>query len=176
MLVIDPKAELSNLTAAHRADTLKTNVFLLDPFLRTDPSLAYLRTSYNPMSILTPESETLAEDAGLIADAIVTSEEGRNQFFSDGAKAFIEALLLHVATHENYDGRRNLITVRRLIHNLESQELMKEMDGNTAADEIIQGAVADFWERGDDERGSLGSTIRRNTKFLDYRAMQRVLL
>ena len=35
------------------------------------PASAHLRKSYNPLAVLKPDSPTIIEDAGMIADALV---------------------------------------------------------------------------------------------------------
>jgi type IV secretion system protein VirD4 len=100
---------------------------------------------------------------------------GGEAHWDESAKAIIEGLLLHVATFPAYEGRRNLVTVRKLLMHEMNDSLRKEMDKNDAVDGIVQGAASDFFERAENERMGVLSTTRRHTKFLDYRAMQEAL-
>src|SRR6185437_15310116 len=92
----------------------------------------HLRKSYNPMAVLKTDSPTIIEDAGLIADALVvrTGNE-KDPHWDESARNFIEGVILHVATHSRYAGRRNLLTVRELIRNA----LTPEPAGLAGADE-----------------------------------------
>ena len=199
VMATDPKAELANITAARRA-ALGQKVHVLDPFENTSPGIAHLRKSYNPLAVLKPDSPTIIEDAGLIADALVVrSGNEKDPHWDESAKNFIEGVILHVATEPRYAGRRNLLTVRDLIRTALAQEpaalvgedeeplhlLEKEMlqsaarfAKNPATEDLagaLEGAARDFYEKGANERAGVLSTVRRHTKFLDYTAMRRVL-
>ena len=199
IMATDPKAELANITAARRA-ALGQKVHVLDPFGNTSPGIAHLCKSYNPLAVLKPDSPTIIEDAGLIADALVVrSGQEKDPHWDESAKNFIEGVILHVATEPRYAGRRNLLTVRDLIRTALAQEpaalvgedeeplhlLEKEMlqsaarfAKNIATEDLggaLEGAARDFYEKGSNERAGVLSTVRRHTKFLDYTAMRRVL-
>jgi len=199
VICTDPKAELASVTAAQRA-RLGQKVCILDPFERCAPNVAKYRASYNPLSVLDPDSDTLIEDAGLIADALViASPDQKEPHWDESAKNFIEGLILHIVTSKAYAGTRNLITVRALIRDaliaeprakvdpdlegfckvecemLRNAERLKEHDEFDPVAMAIEGAARDFYDKGDNERSSVLSTVRRHTKFLDYVAMHRVL-
>jgi type IV secretion system protein VirD4 len=106
VIATDPKGELANITAARRAE-LGQKVHILDPFNIVADRLSGFRANFNPMSILTPSSTTIIEDAGLIADALVIAA-GKDPHWDETAKNFIEGVILHVATDPSYDGKRDL--------------------------------------------------------------------
>lgn len=192
VLALDPKGELANVTAQRRAG-LGQRVCVLDPFLTCEDHVAPFRARFNPLAGLHPDSPTIVEDAGMIADALVVAGEAKDPHWDDSARTLIEGLMLHVVTAPEYAGRRTLITVRDLL----SQVLMPDkadeerfaietaMLANGArlfkapatksVAKVIAGAARDFYERPDRERGSVLSTARRHTKFLDYAGMERVL-
>jgi type IV secretion system protein VirD4 len=188
---LDPKGELAAITAERRAE-LGQKICILDPFNIVPDRLARYRASFNPLTILNPASDTIIEDTGLISDALVVAG-GKDPHWDESAQNFIEGLLLHVATDPQFEGRRNLITMRDLINNAlvpaegesDAFELELAMLKNGArlrrdprmADvgKAIEGAARDFFERPANERGSVLSTTRRHTKLLDSRSMHRVL-
>lgn len=199
VLATDPKAELASKTAARRA-ALGQRVFVLDPFGYADESAAPYRASYNPMAALRPDSPTLIEDAGLIADGLVmTSGQEKDPHWDESARNFIEGLILHVSVSPRYEGRRTLITVRGLINAALSRladddededdesafvlfdDMLATADTLNGAPDTadigaaIEGAARDFYEKGRNERASVLSTVRRHTKLLDYKAMRGVL-
>ena len=203
ILATDPKAELANITAERRA-ALGQKVYVLDPFNYASDRLAKFRSGYNPLSVLKPGSPTIIEDASLIADALVVqAQSGGDPHWDESAKNFIEGLILQVATDPNYEGKRNLVTVRDLIKTVmlplpedpeeEGQETNEEppcaleiemlenavrLDKDEATQDLantIEGAARDFYEKSDRERDSVLSTARRHTKFLDYTAMRKTL-
>ena len=194
VLATDPKAELAARTAAARA-ALGQHVYVLDPFEYASSEIAAFRARYNPMATLALESPTIIEDASLIADAIVVqAHSAKDPHWDESAKILIEGVMLHVASGEEFEGERDLITVRRLIRN--AMEVERDSNGayyvleramrenaarlssnSTLVDlgHVIDGAALDFFEKSDKERDSVLSTARRHTKFLDYTAMRRVL-
>lgn len=152
-----------------------------------------MRGAFNPMAILEPEGLTVIEDAALIADALVIAA-GNDPHWDESARNFIEGLILYVASAPVHEGQRNLITVRKLI-NQALKLIPDEKDDLFALEEdmlahaetlmadpvtadlgwAIDGAARDFYEKSDKERDSVLSTVRRHTKFLDYKAMKAVL-
>lgn len=193
VLALDPKGELASVTAARRA-ALGQQVFILDPFGIVPDRLAGLRKSFNPLSILAPDSDTIIEDAGLIADALVIAG-GKDPHWDESAMNFIEGVILHVATDRAYESQRTLITVQTIIrdalisaesddpdspfrHELAMLGNAARLERNEATADIanaIEGAARDFYEKPANERASVLSSVRRHTKFLNYRAMRRVL-
>ncbi len=194
VLATDPKAELASITAARRA-ALGQKVFVLDPFKQASPSAAKYRASFNPMATLYMNSPTIVEDAAIIADALVIAG-GKDPHWDESAKNFIEGLILHVATASMYEGRRNLVTVRKLIRNalkteqdssddepffiveeemLKNAEQLRKNPNHETIGDAVEGATLDFFEKSDNERSSVLSTARRHTKVLEYSAMRDVL-
>lgn len=196
VLATDPKAELATLTAARRA-ALGQKVFVLDPFEHAAGEAVRFRAAYNPLSVLTLQSPTVVEDAGLISDALVVAGSGKDPHWDESAKNFIEGIILHVATAPRYEGRRNLPMVREVIKLAlmkiepddpeespyfavedEMQKNAAQLAANKASEALagaIEGAARDFYEKPENERASVLSTARRHTKFLDYAAMRKVL-
>lgn len=199
VLCTDPKAELAGRTARARA-ALGQKVFILDPFGRCEKSVKAWRARYNPLALLDPESETLVEDAELIADALVVSTgHEKDPHWNESARNFIHGLILHVVTAPCHEGRRTLVAVRALIRialmededapvdaekkaprrveaeMLENAERIAAVLGDEDLASAIEGAARDFYEKTGNEQASVLSTVRRHTKFLDYKAMRRVL-
>ncbi len=192
VLATDPKGELANITAARRA-ALGQKVYVLDPFNQTTGEAAKHRARFNPMAMLSLDSPTIIEDAALIGDALVIAA-GKDPHWDESARNFIEGVILHVATAVTHDGERNLVTVRRLLRHA-LQWLGTDEDGDFAlraemlanadwlangcgyADvaDAIEGAALDFFEKSENERASVLSTVRRHTKVLEYSAMRSVL-
>jgi type IV secretion system protein VirD4 len=203
VLVTDPKAELANETALRRANDLSQKVYVLDPFGKSSQAIRdrNLLASFNPLSILQPGSATIVEDADLIADAIIVPSGG-DAHWDESAKLFLQGLILHVATFSRYENGRHLGTVRDLINqgteidvaglDAEKQELLKllvpegdDVPGGVTgllhemflADEnVVQAAAYDLFSKPEKERGSVLSTLRRQTAFLDLPSMRSVLV
>jgi len=175
VLVIDPKGDLAALTADWRADQLKQKVFVLDPFSVARGTAARHGACFNPLTILHEDSTTLIEDAGLIADALVIpAPEAKDPHWDESAKQFLEGVILHVATSPAYIGRRDLTTVYDCIME-GSDDLKNEMLENSAADFAVQVIAIQHFERGDNERNSVMSSLRRHVRFLGYNQVKHIV-
>lgn len=200
VLAIDPKGELSTLTAKRRED-MGQKVHVLDPFQRVRGDAVRFRSKFNPMARLTLENETIIEDAGLIADALVVSEGSKDQHWNESARNLIAGLILHVATATEYADRRNLLSVRQCLRDIlkvdpdsasgmleqleylldrqmqENALRLRDVEDGRLHDvaDAIDGAASDFYDKAEEERSGVLSNARRHTQFLDYRAMRRVL-
>lgn len=190
VLALDPKGELANVTARRRHEGLGQEVFIVDPFGVSASRLSRFRTGFNPMALLARDSPSLIADAGLIADALVISSDKADPHWDESARNLIEGIILHVATYPDYEGRRNLVTVRDLLKRAfdKVKDLPEDFDGtpppqvrvemihNAALNEdsnpglaaALDGAARDFYDKADKERASVLSVALRNTKFLDY--------
>ena len=194
VLCTDPKGELASITAKRRAE-MGQRVYVLDPFEIVPAQAAEFRASFNPIAGLDKDNKTLIEDVLLITDAmVVASGEEKDPHWNESASHFIMGLTLYVCTSPFFkDEERNLLSVRRLINQALSSELVddkkllivpRQVFKATAAlkeqhytelAEAIEGAIVSFYDKGDDERGSVLSTARRHTQFLDFQSMRSVL-
>lgn len=181
---------------------LHQDVYVLDPYGISGVARDYLAT-FNPLAELSPESDDALEEAGLIAEALVVSSESRDAHWDDTARNLIEALILHVVSWPYFDGIRTLGQVQRLLRDGDTEEyqlfkesvaedddptlkngiggwtafdsLLAAMETNEAFSGVISGAALAIKSMGNNERGSVLSTARRNMKFLDAPRMQACL-
>lgn len=175
ILAIDPKGENYRLTGARRRK-MGHKVFALAPFASSS-------ARYNPMARLTPDSPTLIAEADSLAEALIIGS-GADDHWNASAQNLIQAVILHVATAPRYAGKRTLVTVRQLLRTGvhtggQTTEGMKalyaEMAESEAADGVVSATGFDMIEKPDNEKGSVVSTARRQTSFLDLPQMQQVL-
>lgn len=173
VLATDPKGELASITAGHRHKTLNQPVHVLDPFGVAEVPDSF-RASFNPLSILKPDSPTLIEDAGLIADALVISSS-KDEHWDASAREVITALMLHLAL-QDVPEICTLPEVRRILRSDVLLEAKMELiaDGDDL-DGILSGLAQSYLSKPDNERGSVLSNARRQTTFLDFKAIQGVL-
>lgn len=175
VLAIDPKGDLASLTADWRTTMLGQRVVVLDPFGTAGGVSERHGGAFNPLSILSLDSPTLIEDAGLIADALVVPVPGsRDPHWDESAKQFLEGVILHVATSPIFEGRRDLISVYRCVME-GTDELREEMAANDAADFAIVTLASQFFDKSETERSAVLSSLRRHVRFLGYSQMQKVL-
>jgi type IV secretion system protein VirD4 len=188
-LVIDPKGENARITAGRRKG-LGQDVHVLDPFGASGMASA----SFNPLAELDLGSDDFAEDAGMFADALITHPDHGEKHWTESAQALLRALIL-VTLADPDPARRNLITVRRLLMltdekiedklfehpptlgKITAQEalmqILKEQMGPHR--DICLGVAGHLEGMGENERGSVLSSAKTQTQWLDDNRMKDVL-
>lgn len=164
VICIDPKGE--NARIAARARAAHGPVHVLDPFGATgEPSSAF-----NPLAHLDPMSLDLAEDAALIADALVYDPPGQigDAHWNEEAKALIAGVILHVVTTAPLEGR-TLGAVRDLLTTAPDrfEVTLRDMQRNPAASGLVARAANRHLGKSDREATGVLSSAQRHTHFLD---------
>ena len=127
---------------------------------------------------------------------MVVIHESNDPFWDESARAMVKALILHVLTAPEYEGRRNLVTVRKLITrgDWESVEALRDagekdippahgllwtgLANNRAFDDLIAGigdSFSNMLMNSPKQFESVLQVANRNTEFIDSPAMQRCL-
>ncbi|WP_231737580.1 type IV secretory system conjugative DNA transfer family protein [Caulobacter sp. CCH5-E12] len=172
VLCIDPKGENARVTV--RARRRLGPVHVLDPFGICDVPTA----AFNPLDALAPDSLDLAEDAALLADALVYDPPGQagDAHWNEEAKALIAGLILHVICHEE-PAARKLPTLRRLLTGTPAAfaALLATMSDSPAAGGLVARAANRHLGKSEREAAGVLSTAQRHTHFLDSLRMASVL-
>jgi type IV secretion system protein VirD4 len=161
---IDPKGENARITA--RARSRFGQVYVLDPFdISGQPSAAF-----NPLAGLDPDSLDLAEDAALLADALVHDPPGQvgEAHWNEEAKALIAGVILYVVCEERPEAR-TLATVRELL-TLSPGDFaatLKIMQETTGAGGLVRRAANRHLGKNEREASGVLSSAQRHTHFLD---------
>ena len=201
VVVVDPKGENATITVPRRGNGspeclgLRQKVYVLDPFKSAQVDDAY-RSRFNPLDALSPDNEESIDEAGRIADALVVIHESNDPFWDESARSMVKGLILHVLTAPEYEGRRNLITVRQLItrgdweavealRNAGEKEippgqglLWTRVADNQAFGGIVAGigdTFANMMLNAPKQFESVLQVANRNSEFVDSPAMQRCL-
>jgi len=198
-VVIDPKGENASVTARARTARPGHRVAVLDPHGAADVP-EELRASFNPIDLIDAVRDDAIDLAAAIGDALmIGSNDGKDIHWNESARQVLEGILLHVAVSETGE-RRSLVRVRQLLTlgdpdlaaSLYEGEvarlgdkaepvtpfdaLWSAMAGSSAVNDavrdVIVGAANTIADMGENERGSVLSTARRNTKFIDSRWMR----
>jgi type IV secretory pathway TraG/TraD family ATPase VirD4 len=121
VVVFDPKGEDATVAAIRRGHGsdfcagLGQRVHVLDPFGVASVDEAY-RSRFNPLDALDPRSPLTIDRAGELASAIViVHEDAKDPFWDESGRDMVKGLILHVLTAEQFEGRRNLTTLRQLL-------------------------------------------------------------
>jgi type IV secretion system protein VirD4 len=130
VICIDPKGE--NTRIAARARGLFGKVHILDPFGVT----GRVSASFNPLASLDAASLDVAEEAAILADALVYDPPAQvaEAHWNEEAKALIAGLILYIIAQEPF-GRRSLATLREHLTAAPEAfaDLLVGMQGTTAA-------------------------------------------
>ncbi len=197
-VVVDPKGENATVTARRRgagsdyARSLGQKVHILDPFgaVKLDASL---KSRFNPLDALDPDGEETVDEVARIAETLVVTQNSNDPFWEESARALLKGLILHVLTERDFEGMRNLVTVRRLLNQGDwiTVDLLRQggeteipsahgllwegMARNQAFAGVVAGVGEQFRSMSDKTRSSVLRVALNNTEFMDSPAMQRML-
>lgn len=110
-VIIDPKGENALVTAKARIE-MGQDVHLVDPFDIAASTLGMRPARFNPMEWIELSDIDAPENAMILADAIIKEQGEKEPFWTNEAKALLQGVILHVAFDREFEGRRNLGTVR----------------------------------------------------------------
>jgi type IV secretion system protein VirD4 len=124
VFVIDPKGENAMITAPRRGrgdhvrgiPGLGQSVFLVDPWNIAAADIGLRPARFNPLDWIKADDPDAAENAFLLADALVPAESaGEARFWDDEAKALLTGIILFVATSKTEGANRHLGRVRDIL-------------------------------------------------------------
>ncbi|WP_238542496.1 type IV secretory system conjugative DNA transfer family protein [Sphingomonas sp. PAMC 26621] len=170
-LVLDVKGENYAVTARARR-AMGQAVWLLDPYGVTGDRAH----GFNWLDRIDLESEDCLAQAMTIADAcVIPADKGGDDHWDDTARDLIRGVVLHVAGMDA--DKRNMGEVRRLLASgaEELDDTLAAMMVSDAAFGIVARAANTFSGMADRERGSVLSSARRHTAFLDDPRIARTL-
>lgn len=163
-LVLDIKGENVAVTARARRE-LGHRVFVVDPFGVTDGTVH----AFNLLDRLDVSNPDCVSESAALADCLVIVDKDGANHFDETAKNLLQGLMLHVAALPDRN-KRHLGELRRLLTT--DEDTLMETLADMACDEsrafgIPARAANTLMGTADRERGSILSTARRNTAFLD---------
>jgi type IV secretory pathway TraG/TraD family ATPase VirD4 len=198
--VIDPHGENTALTAPRRGGGseysigMKQTVKILDPYNVTGlPSL--WKSRFNPLDTIDASTSHAVVQAGRIAASICVAEKVDSRedlFFAGMGERFLTSVILHVVTAPEFEGRRNLISVWKLVNqgdwitarilkdhgkpNIDPFELLWEgMKRNPDFNGLVSGMGQQMISMAPKTRDGVQNTARTNLKFIDDGEMQAVV-
>ena len=164
-LVLDVKGENAAVTACARQE-MGQSVHVVDPFSVNGNE----GSGFNVLDLVNVNTPDCVSDSAILADALVIKDDkgGDSTHFNESAKNLLQGLILHVAGLDQPE-KRNLGELRRLLTCSEDDfiVLLATMAESEAAYGIPARAANTLLGMADKERGSVLSTARRNTAFLD---------
>lgn len=178
-LVIDPKGENALVTAYRRGSGsqgrriagLGQTVVLLDPWDIAASRLGSLSACFNPLDWIKADDPDAAENAFLLADALVPMDnadaEGEARFWNEEAKALLTGVILYVATAPAEAERRHLGRVRDIL--VQGDEALKEtlIAMYDHPHPVVRSTAARTADKDPKLRSSVLASAQSHTHFLD---------
>ena len=185
--IIDPKGQITYALARHDRDR---RWVVIEPYGKQSAAYNAFDTIKHAMA---EQGDGIAVLwAFRIAEALIVTPEGsRSPFFTNSARGFLAALILHVLTTLP-PSQHNLITVRRLlvegvrVHREDGTEeptteeerhelLYMAMSNNTAFNGAVSGGVSAIKNAAGETAGNVRATLNEQTKWLDIPQVHPVL-
>ncbi len=174
---VDPKGDVASAVAEIRHKRYGQDQVVLDGF-NTTRGIDHFKRGCNPMALAEGRDlDGKVQIALLIADAIVpsTTVNNTNSHWDEAAQTLLFAVLLFVMLDDEFEGRRDLVTVHKLITRKLEDGLKDAVLGCELADGMIAEAASEHFDREDRERSGVNSTLRRHMRFMYYPAIRRML-
>lgn len=173
-IVIDPKGEAARATSSRRAEF--GTVWTVDPF-----SAAGGSDSFNPLSVLSTDSQTFVEDSMTLADAVCapdtpTGSDGTSEHFNSTARTLLRAFIMHCIATEPL-AHQHLGTVRSYAGFGEDafRALLEEMAASSVGGGVVARIAHQQLARDPREAAAVMSTVARQTEWLDSASVTRSL-
>jgi len=177
VFVIDPKGENALVTAFRRGkgdfaaniQGLGQKVMLVDPWDIAASKLGMEPAGFNPLDWIVVDDPDAAENAFILADALVIAEQGKSEdrFWDEEAKALLTGVILYVATAPEEAENRNLGRVRDIItlddHRL--RDILRAMYKHPHP--IVRSTAARTAIKEDKLFGAVMASTQAHTHFLD---------
>lgn len=164
-LVIDPKGENALVTAQARKD-MGQEVMIVDPW--GIAKVKGIKTAkINPLDWLKLDDIDITENSMMLADALVVKGQNQDAFWDKEAVAYLQGLILYVATDPEEEGRRTLTRVRELtLLDGEDQEALYNRMLNSPH-HIVASTGVRCLQKEEKLLASVIATAQSHTHFLD---------
>lgn len=173
VVCIDPKGENASLTAMRRAspqaaqgtatsvkDFVGQDTAILDPLGCVRGPARALRVNYDPLSDIKPDAPEATSQILAVAESVVIADEGDGQHFTDTAQivmAGVIEMVLHTAGEK---------TLRRCRETIMSDDLPKQLEKIKTPAALAQEAHGLLTGTGENELGSIRSTLSRQMQWM----------
>jgi type IV secretion system protein VirD4 len=164
VLIVDPKGEAAETTAKRRAKEFGQKNHILDPF-KTTKFKPKERARYNPLDEIDPSKPSSFRQINALADGLVMRHDPQGEHWEGGGVEVIAGFIAHVLSAPEFEGRRNLVTMRQLLKltGEKFSAVVDQMAENTACGGLAQTGAGKLLNTGS-EAGHFLSTATSNTK------------
>lgn len=175
VLCIDPKGENAIITAQARENNHGQEVHILDPWGLACDVIDKEAARFNPLDMLKADSPDLVDDALMIADALIVSDQ-MDSHWSNEARAMIMGFILYLVISPNEKGQRTLGRLRDILSMspADFMVIVNRMKDMTDYPNVMN-AGNRITQKSERELSSVISTAQQNTHFLESRALRESL-
>lgn len=176
VLVVDPKGENALITAQRRGKGdprrgiagLGQKLVLLDPWQVASADLDMLPAAFNPLDWIKAGDPDAAENAFILADALVVTEtaKGEDRFWDEEAKAVLTGVILYVATAEE-ETNRTLGRVRDIVCQDDTRLRQTLQKMYKHPDPVVRSTASRTALKEDKLLSSVMASVQSHTHFLD---------
>ncbi len=175
-IVIDPKGENAMITAVRRGQGdakrgipgLGQAVHLLDPWNLASSKLGVKAARFNPLDWIKADDPDAAENAFLLAEALVTGDSsGEGKFWDSESKALLTGLILYVATSKREVKNRHLGRVRDILIGDEATFKTTLEDMYNEPNALVASTAARTSSKDPKLRSNVLASAQAHTHFLD---------
>ncbi len=164
-LVIDPKGEALEATLEKRSSVRK--VYALDPFNTTN-NTDHVKAFINVLDFINPLANSAFREINALADGLIMRHDAKGAHWDGGGVEILAGFIAHVLSWPDYEGRRSLVTVRRLL-TLQIEEfnnVIDEMAANHNCGNLPAVAAAKINNSGNEANHFISVAVS-NTKWID---------
>jgi type IV secretion system protein VirD4 len=178
-VVLDPKSENAIKTAVRRGQGLPTipglkqEVYIVDPW---DITKVAKPARLNPLDWLKADDPDLAENADLLADALIPhNPTSREPFWEDEARSLLRGIVLHVALDPDEASERTLGRVRDIVsmNTTDFNDILMKMV--ISPNKTVRSTADRTISKDEKLRSSVVSTMQSHLHFLDSESIRESL-
>ena len=166
VICLDPSTEVAPIVVGHREDKLGRRCFVLDPRLGNTGFnvLDWIDTSPN-------KEEDIVAFAQLLLSESSKVESSTGSYFQNQAHNLLTGLLAHVVLSDEYDGRRNLKSLREIVSEPEPSvlEMLRRIQQESTSS-FIRETLGVFTNMTEQTFSGVYSTASKDTQWLSLDA------
>jgi type IV secretion system protein VirD4 len=162
IICLDPSTEVAPMVVEHRRKTLRREVTVLDP---TNPIMGF--NVLDGIETSTKKEEDIVGIAHMLLSESVRFESSTGSYFQNQAHNLLTGLLAHVMLSPEFDGRRNLRSLRQIVSEPETSVLAMLRDVQEhSASAFIRETLGVFVNMTEQTFSGVYSTASKDTQWL----------
>lgn len=172
MVVIDPKGELTRLTAKHRETKFGQTIYVIDPFGIS--RCGYEGQGLNPLDCFRDNELMIVDEARRLANALIVSRNENDRFWTDASVSVVTSIVAFLMAAGKKGASLN--NLRDITSSPEMfAETLEYMSRCTACEGMLQRLSGEASGLEGKTKSSVLSTTNSNLSFLDSVLVSRVL-